>query len=328
MRRSSEPAQNVARSGPRRSARLVVALLLTVILSSGGLLAGSAQDAQPPVPPEVHAQNIVVLSDFNEVLYARNPHERVQMASLTKLMTAIVAVEYGDLDGVVPITEEMLVGEATMGLVAGDQVTVGDLLYGLLMPSGNDAAMAIAYGVGAQLGGTDPESSYELFITRMNQTAREFQLMNTRFQNPHGLDQEAHYSSAYDVAIMMRAALNYPEIRQRMQTLARSVGDKFDLFNGNQLLRDRDDVIGGKTGLTDACGYCLVGAARQDERMVIAVVLQDNWSWFWDVSLLLDYGFELIEYQGPPEWAPETLIGTQLSQPRDGATRLAVTGSP
>lgn len=297
------------------------------ILLAGGSLDSRAQDT-PPAPPEVNAENIVVLSDFNEVLYAREPHQRVQMASLTKLMTAIVAVEYGDLNGTVTITEEMLVGEATMGLVVGDQVTVGDLLYGLLMPSGNDAAMAIAYGVGSQLGGSDPQSSFDLFIERMNETARAFQLQNTHFRNPHGLDQDGHYSSAYDVAIMMRAALNYPEIRERMQTLARRVARKFDLYNGNQLLRDRNDVIGGKTGLTDACGYCLAAAAKQGDRMVIVVVLQDDWSWFWDVSLLIDYGFQLERFHGPPKWAPESLIGTQLSQSENVATRLSTSGGP
>lgn len=311
-----------------RTLRLCSALVLAIVLTSVGLLPAPAQDNPPPAPPEVNAQNVVVLSDFNEILYARNPHERVPMASLTKLMTAIVAVQYGDLDGPVTITDDMLVGEATMGLVAGDQVTVGDLLYGLLMPSGNDAAMAVAYGVGAQLGGTDPHSSYELFISKMNETARHFQLLNTHFENPHGLDQEGHYSCAYDVAIMMRAALNYPEIRERMQTLARRVGGKFDLYNGNQLLRDRDDILGGKTGLTDNCGYCLAAAAKQGERMVIAVVLQDDWSWFWDVSLLLDYGFQLAEFYGPPEWAPETLIGTQLSQSGSAPTRLMTTNTP
>lgn len=304
--------------------------ILLVVVVLAGLFAGSHSSAQEgqPAPPEVNAQKYVIISDFNEVLYEHNAHERTAPASLTKMMTAIVAVRTVSLDLTVTIEESDLIGEATMGLVAGDQVTIGDLLYGLLMPSGNDAAMAIARAVGMELGATNADEARQLFVDRMNETVKLFQLRNTHYMNPHGLDQDGHYSSAYDQAIILRAALNYPQIRDCMQTLSRRVADRYDLYNGNQLLAERSDYIGGKTGLTDNCGYCLAGAARNEQgRMVIAVALQDDWSWFWDVSLLLDYGFELMEQRGIPAWAEPSLVGTQLSQQPETTRPIQTAGA-
>jgi D-alanyl-D-alanine carboxypeptidase (penicillin-binding protein 5/6) len=303
-----------------RIIRLLLLTTLTVAGLAGGLVVGAQNVPGPsgagePQPPEVNAGRFVILSDFNEVLYERNAHERTPPASLTKMMTAIVAVRYLSLDTVVTIHQDDLVGEATMGLVAGDQVTIGDLLYGLLLPSGNDAAMAIARGVGLALGAPDNASALDEFVRLMNVTAMQFQLRDTHFMNPHGLDREGHYSSAYDLAIILRAALNYPQISARMQTLSIRVGERYDLYNGNHLLTDRSDYIGGKTGLTDGCGFCLAGAARDESgRTVIAVALDDDWSWFWDVSLLLDYGFELEQLRGIPAWADPTLVGSQFAQ--------------
>jgi D-alanyl-D-alanine carboxypeptidase len=235
------------------------------------------------------------------------------------MMTAIVAMRYSTLDTPVTVDPHDLVGEATMGLVEGDQLTLGDVLYGLLLPSGNDAAMAIARTVGWQEGDVSPDQGVERFVGLMNQTARELQLWDTHFANPHGLDAEGHYSSAYDLAIILRTALNYPEIRERMQTIAVRVGDQYDLYNGNQLLRERSDILGGKTGLTDGAGFCLAMAARQDGRMVIVVALRNDWSWFWDMDLLLDYGLQLVKARGIPAWADPSLVGTQLLQPHAGS---------
>ncbi len=309
-----------------RSLRAI--LLLSLVIA--GLFAGqigSARQGQPD-PPYINAGRFVILSDFNEVLYEQGAHDRIAPASLTKMTTAIVAVRTVSLDTVVTIEESDLVGEATMGLVAGDQMTIGDLLYGLLLPSGNDAAMAIARGVGIELGATSSDQARQLFVAKMNETAGLFQLRDTHYMNPHGLDQENHFSSAYDLAIVLRAALIYPQIRDRMQTYSVRVGGRYDLYNGNQLLAERSDYLGGKTGLTDNCGFCLAGAARNDQgRMVIAVALNDDWSWYWDVSLLLDYGFELMEYRGIPSWADATLVGTQLGQVPETYNRTAETPS-
>ena len=307
----------------------VVRLLLLISLTVAGLASGLVVGAEgEPAPPEVNAGKFVILSDFNEVLYGRGAHERIAPASLTKMMSAIVAVRYVSLDTVVTIQEDDLVGEATMGLVAGDQLTIGDLMYGMFLPSANDAAMAVARGVGLALGATDGDSAREEFVRLMNLTARQFQLRDTHFMNPHGLDQKGHYSSAYDIAVILRAALNYPQITERMQTVSIRIGEQYDLYNGNHLLTDRTDYIGGKTGLTDNCGFCLAGAARDDDgRMVIAVAMDDDWSWFWDVNLLLDYGFELEQFRGIPAWADPTLLGSQLTQAPDSSSPTMSAGT-
>lgn len=281
-----------------------------------GLTLPAATVSAQPEEPLTSAENIIILSDFNEVLYERNARQRIPPASLTKLMTAIVAVRSASLDTPTIVDPHDLVGEATMGLVQGDEVVLGDLLYGLLILSGNDAAMAIARTVGWQEGDTNAEQSVERFVQMMNSTAREFGLRDTHFENPHGLDEPGHYSTAYDVAIMLRAALNYPEIRLRMTTPAIRVGDYYDLYSNNPLLRDRADYLGGKTGLTDGAGFCLAQAARRDGRMVIAVVMRDDWNWWTDIDLLLDYGLELAHQRGVPAYASPDMIGSQLDQPR------------
>lgn len=290
-------------------------ICIVVLVLSGAMVQSSPAHAQTE-PPLTNAENLIILSDFNEVLYERNSRQRIPLASLTKLMTAIVAVRYSSMDTPTVIDQHDLVGEATMGLILGDELTVGDLLYGLMINSGNDAAMAIARTVGWQEGDTGPGQAVERFVQMMNATAREFGLRDTHFENPHGLDEPGHYSTPYDVAIMLRAALNYPEIRERMTTPAIRVGSYYDLYSNNPLLRDRTDYLGGKTGLTDGAGFCLATAARSNGRMVIAVVMRDDWNWWDDVDALLDYGLHLAQERGTPAYAPPELIGSQLDQPR------------
>lgn len=290
-------------------------MLLIVVLLAGVTLQRVPAQAQTDAPL-TNAEHIIILSDFNEVLYERNARQRVPLASLTKLMTAIVAVRHAGMEMPVVVHANDLVGEATMGLVEGDELVLGDLFYGLLIPSGNDAAMAIARTVGWQEGDTDPNQSVNRFLQMMNATAREIGLRDTHFMNPHGLDQDGHYSTPYDVAIMLRAALNYPAIRQPMTTLAIRVGGSYDLYSNNPLLKSREDYLGGKTGLTDGAGFCLASAARRDGRMVIAVVMRDDWNWYDDVGALLDYGLQLAAERGVPSYATPELIGSQLDQPR------------
>ncbi len=297
-----------------RQARLIGLLVVAVVLASlvAQRLPATAIDA--PEPPEVAAENAIVISDFNEVLYDRNAHQRTAMASTTKIMTAIVAARYGNLDQEVLIDESDIVGEASMGLWAGETVTLRDLLYGLLLPSGNDAAHAIARTIGWKDGVTDPAQAVGNFVALMNQTAREYQLRDTHFMNPHGLDAWGHYSTPFDLAIMLRAALNFQVIRDTMQTLSVNAGGH-ELWNGNRLYGMRDDVIGGKTGYTEAANFCLAAAAVRDGRFVIAVVTRDSGeNWFWDVSQLLDWGLVAADRKGVPQGADATLIGTQFSQ--------------
>jgi len=287
---------------------LCIMAMLVVPLVPQARAVGEAQ------PPDVWAENAVVLSDLNQVLYDKNAHTRTAMASTTKMMTAIVAARYGNLDLEVEIHVDDIVGEASMGLWAGEVVTMRGLLYGLLMPSGNDAAMAIARTIGWRDGDATSDQSVGRFIDLMNQTAREYQLRDTHYMNPHGLDEYGHYSTPFDLAIILRAALNYPVIREVMQTRAINI-DGHELWNGNRLYNIREDVLGGKTGFTDAALFCLAGAATQDGRFVIAVVTRDDGdNWFYDVSNLLDFGLQKQRELGVPSFVNPSLVGTQLKQ--------------
>jgi D-alanyl-D-alanine carboxypeptidase (penicillin-binding protein 5/6) len=299
--------------GRRAWRRLLAALLVANLLLLTSAPAGSHAD-EAPEPPQIFASAAVVLSDFNQVLYAQNEHLRAPQASTTKMMTAIVAVRYGDLNMQVLVQDSDLVGESTMGLQAGETLTLHDLLYGLLLPSGNDAATAIARSVGYRQGDTSAEQSMGHFIDLMNQTAQEYGLQDTHFVTPHGLDAENHYSSAYDLAIILRAALNYPAIRDIMGTRSYNAAGH-DLYNGDHLFDMRDDVLGGKTGFTDAAGFCLAGAAKQGNRFAIAVVMNDDGdNWVIDTSNLLDYGLATELVTPLPKYVDPALVGTQFSQ--------------
>lgn len=292
-------------------------LALVVVCAATVTSAPSRALADELVEPQIWAENAVIISDFGEVLYDHNAHRRTAPASTTKMMTAIVAVRNADLSMEVLIDESDIVGEASMGLWAGEVVTLRGLLYGLLLPSGNDAAHAIARTIGTRTGRETPEEAVRNFVDMMNETAREFQLRNTHFQNPHGLDEWGHYSTPFDLAIILRAALNYPIIKQIMTTRSIHV-DGHDLWNGNRLVSMRDDMLGGKTGYTEDAMFCLAAAAFRDGRFVIAVVTRDYGdTWFWDVSNLLDYGLELNARRGIPPFANPARAGTQFTQVPD-----------
>jgi serine-type D-Ala-D-Ala carboxypeptidase (penicillin-binding protein 5/6) len=292
-------------------------LVLVVLLAATVTWSPAAVIADELVEPQIWAENAVILSDFNEILYDHNAHRRTAPASTTKMMTAIVAARYGNLDMEILIDESDIVGEASMGLWAGETVTLRGLLYGLLLPSGNDAAHAIARTLGWKSNTKTPEEAVQNFVGMMNATVREYQLRNTHFMNPHGLDEWGHYSTPFDLAIILRAALNYPVIKEIMTTRSIHV-DGHDLWNGNRLFGMRDDVLGGKTGYTEDAMFCLAAAAYRDGRFVIAVVTRDYGdTWFWDVSNLLDYGLELNARRGIPAYANPARAGTQFTQTPD-----------
>jgi serine-type D-Ala-D-Ala carboxypeptidase (penicillin-binding protein 5/6) len=300
-----------------RSRALHLLLIAVVLLASVAVQVPQRAQAEAPVEPTIWAENAVVISDFNEILFAQNAHRRTAPASTTKMMTAIVAVRYGNLDQQVLIDESDIVGEASMGLWAGETVTLRGLIYGLLLPSGNDAAHAIARTVGWRADTKTPDEAVQNFVDLMNQTVREYQLRNTHFMNPHGLDEWGHYSTPFDLAIILRAALNYEILREVMQTRSIHI-DGHDLWNGNRLYSIRNDVLGGKTGYTEDAMFCLAAAAYRNNRFVIAVVTRDYGdTWFWDVSNLLDYGLDLAEHKGIPKYANPARVGTHFTQVPD-----------
>jgi len=242
--------------------------------------------------PEVSAKAAVLLDAASgRVLYAKEPHARLPMASLTKIMTAIVALESSsDLDEVVTVSPNAEgVEGSSIYLRAGDKIPLRDLLYGLMLRSGNDAATAIAEHVGG---------SVEGFSFLMNEKASWLGLSDTHFVNPHGLDAEGHYASAYDLAVLSRYATENPTFREivgtrlyRPRVTPSGHGDSEAVWtNKNKLLVTYEGADGIKTAYTDRAGRGLAASAVRDGRRLIAVVLNapDDWN---DVKKLFDYGF-------------------------------------
>ncbi len=225
-------------------------------------------------PPEVVAKAALIMDvSTGRVVFQRNAHQRLAPASTTKIMTAILALERGKLSDSVVIEREHLAedpfSESVMGLLVGDVVTLEDLLWGLLVASGNDAARAIADHVGG---------SPERFVEMMNDRASELGLKNTHFANPHGLDEAGHFSSAYDLAVISRCALANPIFAQIVgsRNVVRLASRSFQLQSGNELLYPRYRVAGVngvKTGYTEKAGDCLVASVTREGHQVIVVVL-------------------------------------------------------
>lgn len=261
--------------------------------------AAGMRDETPRIPhpksvpvPYVSARAAVLIDDeTNEIIWSQRAFERRDPASTTKIMTAIIAVESGRLDEWVTVSNKAAATPgSTMGVRAGDRYRLHDLLKGLLINSGNDAAVAIA----EHLAGTE-----EAFVAQMNVRAGQMGLRNTRFRNPHGLTAANHYSSAYDLALLSLHARKYPVFRQIVCTTEEEVcgfnrhGESISrkLHNTNKLLFSYDWVDGVKTGTTSAAGQCLVTSAQVGNRRLTAVVLnsRDRWS---DTLRLLEWGFE------------------------------------
>ena len=238
------------------------------------------------------AKSAVLLdADSGAVLYEQNARERMGMASTTKIMTALTVVRLTDTDRVVSIPAEAVGTEgSSVYLCAGEKLTVEQLLYALLLSSANDAAVALAIVCAG---------SVDAFAEHMNAYARELGLVDTNFVNPHGLYDDDHYTTAYDLALISREALRVDLLADVFATYKKQI--PFDgedgkrlLVNHNKLLNTYDGAIGMKTGFTKKTGRCLVSAARRDGLTLIAVTLSapDDWR---DHTAMLDYGFEVYE---------------------------------
>ncbi len=247
------------------------------------LLCAPAQavSMEPPAVSAVSA--ILVDAESGRVLFEKNTDEKRMIASITKLMTALVAVESTpDLTDVVTVKPEWTGMEGTsIYLKAGEQITLEGLLYGLLLASGNDAAVAIA---GYCAGDVDN------FVDWMNQRAASLGMTNTHFQNPNGLNDDNNYSTAADMAKLAGACLENEMIAKIVSTKSTTVGVR-SLTNHNKLLWQYDGCIGLKTGYTKMSGRTLVSAAKRGKQTLIAVTLCDPDDWD-DHAALFDYGFE------------------------------------
>ena len=250
----------------------------------------------------------VMEMETGRVLFAANPHTRLPMASTTKVMTALLALERGDLqDEVVCSQKAFGVPGTSIYLQAGERLTLEQMLLGLMLASGNDAAVAIAEHIGGSIEG---------FAAMMNARAAQIGAVNTRFVNPHGLPDDGHYTTAYDLTLIAREAMRNEAFRRLVSTQRASIpwaGRTYDrqLHNKNRLLADYPGATGVKTGFTSKAGRCLVFGAQRDGMEIVGVVLGCG-NWFDEAARLMDGCFE-------------TYAMTRVLEPTISAGRIPVT---
>ncbi len=274
--------------------RLAAALLAAALVLAGGV----AHASQPPVvfappepPPQLTAQSWLLYDATAGVMLASHNSSEVRpMASVTKLMTGLVAVEQASLDDLVVVSGTAdAVGEAEIGLVPGEVWTLRDLVGAIMVRSGNDAAVAIAEHVGGGVPG---------FAALMNAKAAELGLTGTSFANPHGLDEEGHHTTAEDLLTLAQVVLDDPVLSRFVRTrVIRFVddpeGDPRRAVNTNLLLGAYPGVTGMKTGFTGLAGRVLVASAERNGRQLISVVMGSE-DHFDDTRRLFEYGFGVL----------------------------------
>ena len=250
---------------------------------------------------EVSATAAVLMdADMGQVLYEKNGDRQMLIASTTKIMTALVVLEHAAPDDVITVTPDHMAEGSSMYLRAGETVRVEELLYGLLLCSGNDAALALTECAG----GLTP------FVALMNEKAAALGMAHTSFANPNGLDADGHYSTARDMAVLAAAAVENPTFRRICSSRSVTIGQR-TMENHNRLLRQVEGCIGLKTGYTRAAGRTLVSCAERDGCRLVAVTLQDGNDWA-DHAALYDYGFQLT--------APRRGVQTALLRLREPLT--------
>lgn len=269
--------------------RITAALMAAIVMFS---LSGNTQAEPERDTVDVSAGGVMLMdARTHKVLYAKTAHEKLPMASTTKIMTAILAIEAGNLDALVTVPQEAYgVEGSSMYLRLGEQISMRDLLYGLMLVSGNDAAVAIAVHVGG---------SVEGFAALMNAKAASLGAHNTHFVTPNGLPDPDHYTTAYDLALIACYAMQNETFREIVGTtyyqtttgeIARTVKNK------NKILWEYEGGNGVKTGYTMAAGKCLVFAAEREGMQLVGVVLNCP-DMFPSAKRLLDYGFETYQQE-------------------------------
>lgn len=215
--------------------------------------------------PEINARSALVMDfESGRVLFEKNGYVKRPMASTTKIMTAIIALENGNLDDIVTVSKKAAsIWGSTINLSAGEEVSLRELMYGLLLCSGNDAAIAISEYIAG---------SVDEFLKMMNQKAEDIGAKDTHFTSPHGLDETGHYSTAYDLAVITRYALNNPVFNEIIKTKSITIGKRY-MANTNEMLAGYEGADGVKTGYTGKAGRCLVTSAFRNGKRFISVVL-------------------------------------------------------
>lgn len=233
-------------------------------------------------------------ADSRRVLYEKNGYEKAPMASTTKIMTLLVALENGNLEDTVTVSSYAAkMPKVHLGMKADEQYRLGDLLYSLMLESHNDTAVAIAEHIGGSIEG---------FAKLMNEKAKELGAYNTHFVTPNGLDADEHYTTAYDLALIASYAIENEQFLEIVNTSSYSfheqtTGRGFTVNNKDQFLYSYSGAIGIKTGFTGKAGYCFVGAAKRDEKRLVSVVLASGWppnkNYKWkDTTALMNYGMD------------------------------------
>lgn len=243
--------------------------------------------------PSISAEGAILIDgESGEVIYEKDADKRLYPASTTKIMTALVALEIleeigADLDSCVVVPAEAAGAEgSSLYLKAGEKVTLEELMYGMMLQSGNDAAQTVAICCGGSL---------DEFVSRMNEKAKELGCLSTGFTNPSGLFDENHYTTARDLAIISMAAMKREDFRQIAATVDWESSDTGRHFhNKNKTVSRYEGATGIKIGYTEKSGRTLAASAKRGEKELIAVVLNDH-NWFSDAYALMDYGFARYE---------------------------------
>ncbi len=278
----------------------MIVTMLTVIVSANG--------SQPTVGARASALYEPTSGEF---IFGTNLDERLPMASTTKIMTALLAIELCDPDEIVSVPAEAVgVEGSSIYLKEGDLISVRDLIYSVLLQSANDGATVLALKISGDISS---------FAELMNERAAELGLLNTHFENPHGLDSDEHYTTARDLAILAGAALSNDTFRK----ICSSYKHSFTLSDGirtvvnhNKLLKRYEGAIGVKTGFTKKSGRCLVSAAERDGLTLIAVTLDDPDDWG-DHTEMLDFGFSVMEAVSITSLAPSEFQVKVLGSEQD-----------
>lgn len=356
----------------KRSAQLTVGLACAVALVAGipsvagaqvlttDNICGKAADARGIAAedlPDIDASNAFVMGKNGTVYYARSADEQVKIASITKVMTAILAVENCKMDEKITVSNAAAaVGNSTAGLLEGDELTVEQALRGLMIPSGNDAAIALAEHVGKKL---DPKTkdAVATFVKAMNEQAKKLGCTGTLFENPHGLDFDEWagdmHSTAHDVALMMQEAMKDDTIREVMaskdpwiEVTGADGSDHSHSMDTHNVLLGQDGNIGGKTGTTDDAGYCFASAYNRDGDEIYTVVLNSSTtdqrfadtatlaSWYYDHKVTVEIantqkktanGNPLMARVSQTDWTDKTIDAT-LADPTAQATVFSLAG--
>ena len=271
---------------------VILSLIITLLLPLSVFATNTSHPATSITQNGLSAKSAVLIeASTGRIIYSKNANQPLPMASTTKIMTALVAIEKMSVDTLVTIPREAVgIEGSSIYLYEGEVLSLAHLIYALMLESANDAAVAIAYAVA---GGVDE------FSDLMNKKAASLGLVNTHFKNPHGLDEEGHFTTAYELAKITSVALEDDFIREVVSTKKKNIPMRDGegvrvLINHNKMLRSYEGAIGVKTGFTKKSGRSLVSAAERDGLRLIAVTIgaPDDWR---DHTLMLDYGFACYE---------------------------------